>query len=719
MKPLYLALISVHGLIRGEEMELGRDADTGGQTLYVVELAKALAQRPEVGRVDLFTRLIVDDQIDPIYQQQREKISDKTWIIRIKAGQDEYIPKEQLWDHLDEFADNMIAYIRNDHLNPALIHSHYADAGYVAVRVASQLGKPLVHTGHSLGRDKRKRLLASGLRQAEVEEKYNMIRRIEAEEEVLGAADLVFTSTQNEIESQYSLYDHYQPDSMLVNPPGLDLKRFHPPGLNPVSSPVIDAIKHFLRHPEKPVVLAISRPDERKNITVLLDAFGRSEKLRGLANLVIISGNRDRIEDLGSIAQRVMTDILFKVDRYNLYGSVAYPKAHKPHEVPEIYRFAAQTRGIFINPALTEPFGLTLLEASASGLPLVATQEGGPQDIIGNCKNGFLVDPLDPDEIARYLIQLLDNRQTWQEKSENGQLNVHRFYTWESHVSRYLKQVKPLIENTRPLPKKSVQRRHMLFHDRAIFSDIDQTLLGDPEALKSFNALINNNRRCTTFGIASSRNLNSALGAIRKHGIPMPDVLIAGMGSEIYYAPKLVSDVAWRRHIDHLWTPRGVKRALAEVPGLTLQGDKNQGAFKVSYFLDRKIAPSLREINSLLHQNDQTVNVTLSFERYLDITPIRVSKGLAMRYFADQWNIPVQNILAAGGSGADEDMLTGNTLGVVVANRYNEELSQLVDRSRIFFAQEPHAAGILEAIEHFNFFSTCQAPDRDQWQRKN
>ncbi|MEZ5841577.1 MAG: hypothetical protein R3D02_14495 [Hyphomicrobiales bacterium] len=48
----YILLISVHGLIRGQNLELGRDPDTGGQTLYVVELARALARRPDVARVD-------------------------------------------------------------------------------------------------------------------------------------------------------------------------------------------------------------------------------------------------------------------------------------------------------------------------------------------------------------------------------------------------------------------------------------------------------------------------------------------------------------------------------------------------------------------------------------------------------------------------------------------------------------------------------------------
>jgi sucrose-phosphate synthase len=51
MNPLNILLISVHGLIRGHDLELGRDADTGGQTLYVAELARSLAELPEVARV--------------------------------------------------------------------------------------------------------------------------------------------------------------------------------------------------------------------------------------------------------------------------------------------------------------------------------------------------------------------------------------------------------------------------------------------------------------------------------------------------------------------------------------------------------------------------------------------------------------------------------------------------------------------------------------------
>lgn len=77
------------------------------------------------------------------------------------------------------------------------------------------------------------------------------------------------------------------------------------------------------------------------------------------------------------------------------HGKMAIPKKHDfEYEVPELFRIAAEKKGVFVNPALTEPFGLTLLEASATGLPIVATNDGGPQDIIHNCGNGILVDPI-------------------------------------------------------------------------------------------------------------------------------------------------------------------------------------------------------------------------------------------------------------------------------------------------------------------------------------
>jgi sucrose-phosphate synthase len=90
---------------------------------------------------------------------------------------------------------------------------------------------------------------------------------------------------------------------------------------------------------------------------------------------------------------------------------------------------------------------------------------------------------------------------------------------------------------------------------------------------------------------------------------------------------------------------------------------------------------------------------------------MRASKGLALRYVAVTREIPLDRILAAGGSGADEDMMRGNTLAVVVANRHQEELSRLADLERIYFARQRGAAGILEALDHYDFWGRCEAPE--------
>lgn len=711
MSPLHILMISVHGLIRGRDLELGRDADTGGQTLYAVELTRALAELPGVARVDLMTRRVVDPQVGSDYAERIEALGPKARIVRIDAGPEGYIRKEELWDHLDSFADNALAFLRAEGLSPDIVHSHYADAGYVGTRLANLLGVPLVHTGHSLGRVKRRRLIASGLKRDVIETRYHMARRVESEELTLGSASLVIASTANEIEEQYGLYDHYQPEQMHVIPPGTDLKRFMPPDGSEQHAPIAAEVARFLNDPSKPMILAVSRPDERKNIATLVRAYGESPQLQQRANLVVVAGNRDDIRDLDSGAQTVLGDLLLDIDRYDLYGKLAYPKHHRRDEVPVLYRLAAASGGVFVNPALTEPFGLTLIEAAASGLPIVATSDGGPQDIIGNCHNGYLIDPLSPEDMAASLLTVLADKDHWIQLAREGLRGVQQHYAWPAHARTYLAAVKPLLEPQRPARQRP-SRRPMLYHDRALFTDLDQNLLGDPESLAEFVKVVREHRTCASFGIATGRSLESALKVMRRYGIPMPDVLITSLGSDIHFAPEYAMDQAWTRHIDHLWTPASVRAILDELPGLKRQPKSEQGRFKISYYIDPQVAPSLEEINRLLHQGDQTVNVTLSFGQFLDVLPIRASKGFAVRWFADQWGVPLEQILVAGGSGSDEDMMRGNTLAVVVANRHNDELRALAEVERIYFAQAGYARGILEAIEHYDFYRSCRVPPR-------
>jgi sucrose-phosphate synthase len=708
---LYIALFSIHGLIRGNDLELGRDADTGGQIKYVVELAAALGEHPAVSRVDLFTRLVDDPSVSADYAQPEEALGSGARIVRIPSGPAGYIRKEELWDSLDSFADAAYTYLREQPRLPNVIHSHYADAGYVGLRIAHRLGVPLVHTGHSLGRVKRRRLLASGLKRAELEARYAISRRIEAEEETLAAARLVIASTHNEVEDQYARYDYYQPERMAVIPPGTDLKRFYPSDGTERDAPIRQAIAKFLREPDRPMILALSRPDERKNISSLLRAYGRSPELQAMANLVIVAGNRDDLREMSSGAQDVLRDILELIDYYDLYGKIAYPKRHRADDVPIIYRIAADTRGVFVNPALTEPFGLTLIEAAASGLPIVATEDGGPQDIVRNCQNGLLVDPLDTDAIRIALLRVLADAERWSEYAQRGVSGAHEHYSWRAHAEAYLDRVEPILREQPPAPESRppVLAPGSRDIDRALIVELDQALLGDEGALAQLNDLMGGHRKQAAFGIATGRGLESTLKVLKQHGLARPDVIVAGLGTEIYHGPQLVGDYAWAVHIDHQWNPAALRRILDELPGLELQPKSEQLRFKLSYYIDPAKAPDVEEINRLLRQGEQVVNAVLSYGQFLDLIPVRASKGSAVRHLADQWEIPLERILVAGGTRADEDMMRGNTLGVVVANPHREELSGLSAVEGVYFSEGPYARGILEAIDHYDFFGACRA----------
>ncbi|WOH08252.1 hypothetical protein DCAR_0727690 [Daucus carota subsp. sativus] len=506
-KKLYIVLISLHGLVRGENMELGRDSDTGGQVKYVVELARALAKMPGVYRVDLFTRQVASPDVDWSYGEPTEMLtagpedadgidvgeSSGAYIIRIPFGpRDRYLPKEVLWPHIQEFVDGALAHVLNmskvlgeqigegQPVWPYVIHGHYADAGDSAALLSGALNVPMVLTGHSLGRNKLEQLLKQGRQSKEdINSTYKIWRRIEGEELSLDAAELVITSTKQEIEEQWGLYDGYDVKlervlrarsrrnvnchgrympRMSVIPPGMDFSNVvaqadtsdidgelmslsNPDGASPKAVPAIWAeVVRFLTNPHKPMILALSRPDPKKNLTTLLKAFGECRPLREFANLTLIMGNRDDIDEMSAGNANVLTTVLKLIDRYDLYGQVAFPKHHKQNDVPDIYRLAAKTKGVFINPALVEPFGLTLIEAAAHGLPMVATKNGGPVDIHRALNNGLLVDPHDQKSIADALLKLVSEKNLWHDCQRNGWKNIH-LYSWPEHCRTYLTKV--------------------------------------------------------------------------------------------------------------------------------------------------------------------------------------------------------------------------------------------------------------------------------------
>ena len=710
MHDLYVLMLSVHGLMRGHDLELGRDADTGGQTLYVIELARALGRHPRVEQVDVVTRLVDDATVSPDYAAPGEALGARARLVRLPCGPRRYLRKESLWNHLDQLVDRTISYLRQQPRLPDVIHSHYADAGYVGVQLSQLLGIPLVHTGHSLGRCKRQRLLDHGRKAQTIDRQFNFGRRIAAEEAVLEHAALVVTSTAQESTEQYGLYDNHQPARMAVIPPGTDTSRFAPPGRAPVPPHVPALVDRFFVQPKKPLILAICRPEMRKNLRRLVAAFGESPGLRERANLAIVAGNRDDIRTLDEAQADVLKDLLLDVDRYDLWGSVALPKQHQPDDVPALYRLAAQRRGVFVNPALTEPFGLTLIEAAASGLPVVATRDGGPPDIIAHCENGVLVDPLDSTDIARGLLDVVSDARAWQRYARRGISGVARHYTWDAHVEKYLKAVDRVMHRSRKqVRRERVDQRPasslMPYVRRMLVSDIDNTLLGDRAGLDALVDLLHKPSRGFGFGVATGRHLQSALDVLQKSRVPLPDVLITAVGSEIHYGHGIRPDLGWRRHIQHLWRRDALASLFTGLPGLTLQSDDQQSEFKLSFIYDPDTTPGLHELKMLLRQAGLHANLIHSHNAFLDVLPVRASKGQAIRYLAYKWGLPLRAFLVAGDSGNDLEMLVGDTQAVVVSN-HSAELDKLRGLEQVYFAEAPGASGILEGMTHYGFMGS-------------
>ncbi|MCA9246017.1 MAG: HAD-IIB family hydrolase [Planctomycetales bacterium] len=718
---MYIQLISIHGLIRGKDVEMGRDADTGGQVRYVLELAQTLSQLKGVDQVDLFTRRIRDKRVSSDYAEPIEELAANCRLVRLPCGGGRYLRKERLWPHLDEFVDELVSFTRGEGRTPSVVHGHYADAGYVAREVASTFDVPFIFTGHSLGHPKLDYLLQEGWSREQANQELTIEQRIDVEQDCLSAADLVVVSTKHERDEQYAKYHKEDDLRFEVIPPGTDLDRFFPyydydvPGVEhderykQARMRMTRDLGRFHFNQEKPLILALCRPDRRKNIGALIDVYGQSKELQAIANLAVFAGIRQDIESMPDNEQRVLTDMLLAMDRYDLYGKMAIPKNHSSEfDVPELYRIAASSRGIFANTAFIELFGLTAIEASATGLPFVATENGGPQDIVENCRSGRIVDVNDREALTSAMLELLTESDKWDEASSNGINLVRKHYTWNTHCTRYLECVKEIALQPAKVSSPAyapAPGRRIAQLDSLLLTDIDNTLLGDDEALEQLKEVLKANRHRMGFGVASGRSPELIAEVLSQHGIDDLDVFIASVGSEIYYSADQKADKGYAAKLRSKWHPDRIQQALEPLDFVTLQtGPYTQREFKISYDLaeEADAEESLRAIRAALAAKKAPHTLIFSHGSFIDILPHTASKGKAVRYLAGKWNIPLERIATAGDSGNDRDMLQGATSGIVVGN-YSQELESLRKSrgTRVYFAHGQYAAGILEGLAHY------------------
>lgn len=720
MEGYYIQLFSPHGLIRYTDPEIGRDKDTGGQVKYVLELLENLSQHPQVRKVDLFTRRILDKRVSSTYEKEIETVNDKARIIRMTCGGNAYRQKESLWDHLDEFIDKTIRFIEKQDDFPNVVHGHYADGNYLAGQISEVFGIPFIATGHSLGRNKKNILLKEGLSPEKINEKFNMERRIEEEENLLKDADLVIVSTQHEIDTQYDLYKNKKEARFEVIPPGVNTDLFYPfyrfdmPSFKMTIEQeqalyrVNSDIERFLFNPAKPLILSIGRADKRKNFEAIIQSYGQDKELQAMANLAIFAGVRKDITQMPADEQDILTNLLLLLDKYDLYGKMAIPKKNDPTlDVPEIYRVAARKKGVFVNATPGENFGLTIVEAAACGLPVVASPSGGPKEILEHCENGLLVDVENPDAIAEGLKKIIADQALWEKYSANGILATNHLYSWNAHCNKYMEIVEDLFRRkdtgVPAFVNKSAFGKKLAKAKQFIISDLDGTLVEGNKAdgLNELKQWIVDHKEQVVFGVASGRNREITEQAFADYDLPSPDILICSAGSEIYYTKKFIPDNGWESHIDYQWKRKELQDELAKFPGIHLQEPAAQWRFKLSYYVDDNFTEDdMANLYKFLDDRKLRAKILLTENKYLDLLPFRASKGNAVRYLSYKWKVPLEHFITAGNSGNDKDMLTGKAKGIVVAN-YSPELEELRKNKFIYFTKYPLAKGVLEGINFY------------------
>lgn len=716
MEGYYIILFSPHGLIRYPQPEIGRDKDTGGQVKYVLELVESLSQHPHVRRVDLFTRKIIDKRVSSSYEQDYDVINDKARIVRVTCGGNLYRQKEQLWDYLDEFVDKTIRFIERQDDFPDVVHGHYADGNYLASQLSEVFGVPFLATGHSLGRNKQALLVNQGISIEKINEKFMMNKRIAVEEKIIASADAIIVSTQHEIDSQYGYYEAKDKGKYKVIPPGVNTELFYPfyrqdmPAFKMTLEQeqalyrVNSEIERFLFNPAKPLILSIGRADKRKNFETIIQAFGQDKELQAMANLAIFAGVRKDITQMQPEEQELLTNLLLLLDKYDLYGKMAIPKKNDPNrEVPEIYRVAARKKGVFVNATPGENFGLTLVEAAACGLPVVASPTGGPKEILNHCKNGLLVDVESPEAIADALKKIISDQAVWEKYSGQGIQNSNQLYSWATHAQSYIQVIQDLFkqkEEPHAFSQKTAYGKKLVKARKFIISDLDGTLVDGKEinGLTEFKEWIERNREHTVFGIATGRNKEITRQALIDYDLPDPDIIICSAGSEVYYTHKFIPDNGWESHIDFQWKKQELETELMKFPGIRLQEEDAQWRFKLSYYVDKTFnQDDMANLHKFLDDRKLRAKILLTENRYLDLLPFRASKGGAVRYLSYKWKMPLENIITAGNSGNDLDMLKGKSRGIVVAN-HSPELAELKKSKSIYFSESPLAKGVLEGI---------------------
>ncbi|WP_066377249.1 MULTISPECIES: sucrose synthase [unclassified Anabaena] len=488
-----IILVSAHGWF-GQEGVLGRP-DTGGQVVYVLDQAKNLEKQLQEDvilagleglnvqpKVIILTRLIPNSD-GTLCNQRLEKVhgTENAWILRVPLREfnpnmtQNWISRFEFWPYLETFAiDAEKELLAEFHGRPDLIVGNYTDGNLVAFLLARRMKITQCNIAHALEKSK---YLFSNLYWQDLDDKYHFSLQFTADLIAMNAANFIISSTYQEIVGtpdsvgQYESYKCFTMPELYHVVNGIELfsPKFNvvPPGVNEnayfpytrtedrVDSDrdritemlftLEDPSQIFgkLDDPNKRPLFSMARLDRIKNLTGLAECFGQSKDLQEHCNLILVAGKL-RVEESGDNEERDEIIKLYRIiDEYNLYGKIRWLGVRlSKSDSGEIYRVIADHQGIFVQPALFEAFGLTILEAMISGLPTFATQFGGPLEIIQDQVNGFYINPTNLEETAQKILEFINKCQQdpsyWGRVSQQAIDRVYSTYTWKIHTTKLL-----------------------------------------------------------------------------------------------------------------------------------------------------------------------------------------------------------------------------------------------------------------------------------------
>jgi sucrose synthase len=485
-----IVILTPHGYF-GQSNVLGLP-DTGGQVVYILDQTRALEKemhrRLDEQGIELEPNIIVVTRLIPealgtTCNQRIERIvgTRNAIILRVPFRREDgeiiphWISRFEVWPYLERFAleaeKEVLAELGG---RPALLIGNYSDGNLVASLMSRRLQVTQCNIAHALEKAK---YLWSDLYWRQNDPRYHFGCQFTADLISMNTADFIITSTYQEIAGtpqsvgQYESYHSYTLPGLYRVLNGIDV---FDPKFN-VVSPGADPNVYFsyaekarrlrgldkelqnmvfgdqntpqtrgrFSEPNKPIIFSMARLDYIKNLTGLVDWYGRSPRLKAAANMLIVAGQLEptRSGDQEELEQIQKMHEL--IDGHGLENHVRWVGAQVERNIAgELYRFVADNRGIFIQPALFEAYGLTVIEAMSSGLPTFATCYGGPSEIIEHGVSGYNIDPNRGDEaaeiIAEFLEKSIENPEHWKSLSEGALARIAERYTWELYGQRMM-----------------------------------------------------------------------------------------------------------------------------------------------------------------------------------------------------------------------------------------------------------------------------------------